>query len=72
MPQLQVVLEIDSAAYDAFTGGTIGLPMNEREGAIIATMLDLLLDRDAWQPMTDLEWETQQNEIVELLERLQV
>jgi hypothetical protein len=67
---LQVVLQLDSAAYDVFVGGTIAIPISEREGAIIVTMLSLLLDRNAWQEMSDTEWDAQLAEITEMIEKL--
>lgn len=63
-------LNLDSAAYDVFTGGAIGIPISERDGAIISTMLMLLTERENWDEMTDLEWSAQEEEIQELLERL--
>jgi hypothetical protein len=63
-------LNLDSAAYDVFTGGTIGIPISEREGAIISTMLLLLTKRVNWGEMTDLEWSAQEEEIQDLIERL--
>lgn len=67
MPRFQ---ELDTTDYDIFTGGSIGIPITEREGGIVSTMLFLILDRDAWQPMTDAEWETQYEQIVNLIEKL--
>ena len=52
---VRLTIEFTSSDYDIFTGGSIGVPITERQGAIITSCLFLCYDRDAWEEMTDAE-----------------
>lgn len=67
---ITINVELDRAAYDVFVGGSIGIPMTEREAAFINTMIDVLINREAWSEMTDSEWSDIENEIAILMEKL--
>ena len=60
-------LNLDSAAYDVFVGGSVRISINERELAILTTMMLLLIERDNWDDMTDAEWEVQEQEVQNIL-----
>lgn len=63
-------LNLDSAAYDIFGSIFVSVDLTPREQAIITTMLLELIERDAWEDMTDAEWEVQEQEIQTILDRL--
>jgi len=54
--------------FDAFTGGAIGTPLTEKQGALLSSALSFLMTRYAWQDMTDSEWDAWDNELSELME----
>jgi len=68
---MRVNVAFDSADYAAFTGGTIGFSLSEKQCALILSLLPLMLDRSLWQPMTDAEWDDLEEYISALIGVLQ-
>lgn len=64
-------LNLDSPAYDVYTSGSVNIPLNARERAILTTMMMLLIERDNWDNMTDAEWDVQSEEVQNILSLLE-
>ena len=62
----------DRSDYTAFDNTTnTAINFTEREAAYLLSLTDLLTLRDAWDTMTDAEWDTLESEISDMLERIQ-
>ena len=67
---LRVYIEFDRTSYDVFVGGSIAIPISERQAAFIQSTLWYMTDRRSWDEMTDSQWESLEAEIAEILEVL--
>lgn len=67
---LKITLSLDKSEYDQFTGGAIGVPITEKQAAILSSVFAYAYIRDAWQEMTDAEWDELSSELAEIGELL--
>lgn len=69
---LRLSIENDTSWYAAYNDVTLEtLELTERELAVIASFFIFALEREAWQPMNDTEWDSHEAYIAQIMEALQ-
>lgn len=66
----KAIVSFNKVDFEIFIGGSISTPLSEKEGALLSSALSFLLIRQAWQEMTDSEWDSFSSELAELAERI--
>jgi len=61
-------IEFTSTEFNVFTGGAIGTPLTEKQGALLSSAFSFLLNRSAWESMSDSAWDALEDELAELME----
>ena len=65
---IRPTIEFVRANYDDFTGGAIGTPVSEKQAAIITSCLFLCYEKDAWDDMSDADWDILEQELADIIE----
>ena len=69
---IKTYTQFDQSDYTAFDDtSTAAINLTEREAAYLLSLTDLLTIREAWDTMTDAEWDTLESELSDLIERIQ-
>jgi len=64
-------LSLDTGDFSVFSdSSTISPTFTERDAAIIASMVAVLLDRNIWEDMSDSAWDTWEARIAAIGEQL--
>lgn len=66
----RTLVSFNESDFSGYTEGSISIPITEKQGALLSSALLLLIRRDAWQDMTDEEWDTLESYLSSLLEKV--
>lgn len=56
--------------FDDFTGGSISVPLTEKEGALLSSAFFYMLNRSSWYPMSDSEWDSWNSCLAGIIEKV--
>lgn len=70
---IRITVSLDTDEYLSFNDTIpVSINLTERQAAICLSLVVLAYGRDVWQPMTDVEWDTTEPQIAEILEQLSI
>ena len=68
---IKTIISLDRDDYAIFTGGDTTIVINEKQRALLSSAFSLILQREAWETMSDTQWDTFSSELAEIGELLE-